>query len=321
MKKFIKKIILFSIPLLLIGIGAEIFLRFYPNTFNTKAKYFDENKKDIEVIFLGSSHTMDGVNPKYFSLKVANLGYASQDFQIDSALISHYLKDLKSLKQIVWEVDYISLYKTREPDYFRYPWYKIYYNIDFGKGTLINYYSMYSTSPDFFNQYIQRALFTDNLVNKYGFNEAEDEGKFSRMKYDSLAIEAELSKKDVQVEANVIDENNLERNLKLVNYVEDLCRKNNIQLIFMNYPMHYTYYRNIENKKMYVYWKKFMKEKSSQGYKVLDFERNKNFSIKDFANESHLNKNGAAKLSKILNDLMIKNKRISTHPTLGVPSK
>lgn len=304
MNKFLIQIGLFLLSIILIFIAVEMFLRIYPNTFNSKAKYFRQNKEVIEVLFLGSSHTQDGINPRYIEFKSSNLGYGGQDFEIDSALITHYIQEMPKLKKVVWEIDFISLYKKREEDYFRYPWYKIYYGIDFGKNTFINSISLYSTSPDFFNQYLRGILFEKNQVNKYGYNEAEDKGKFSRMNYDEISILKESLNKKNKIEENVINQNNIRRNLRLYESVKKLCIKKNVELVIINYPMYKTYIDQIEDTPMYNYWKSFLKKETELGIEIWDFEKNKNFQVTDFSNDSHLNKNGAKKLSNIINSYL-----------------
>lgn len=302
MKKFQKKLILFLLSILAIFIGVEMLIRFYPNTFNTKAKYLNENKHTIEVLFLGSSHTQDGINPKFIRVKSANLGYGGQDFEIDSALVKHFIKQMPELKKIVWEIDFISLYKIREQDYFRYPWYKAYYDIDFGKNTLLNNISLYSSSPDFFNQYLKGLFFSKNHINKYGYDEKDDIGKFSRMSYNEATIIRESLIKKGKMEENVINQNNINRNIRFYNYVKNVCSKNDIELILMNYPMYKTYTHQFENTEMYIFWKQFLKQEKELGIEIWNFEKNDSFKVTDFSNESHLNKNGAEKLSRMVND-------------------
>ncbi len=304
MKKFIKKLIFFLLPILFVFIGVEFFIRNHPNTFNTKAKQFTENRNMIEVLFLGSSHTQDGINPRFLEFSASNLGYAGQDFEIDSALVAHYIKDLRSLKTIIWEIDFISLYKKREDKYFRYPWYKLFYGLDFGENSMLNDLSLYSSSPDFFNQYLRNLFFSMDNINQFGFNEAEDKEKFYKLNHDSLAIEQASLGENAQLEGNMYKADNFEKNARLVSYMKQRCEENNIRLVLMAYPKYNTYIRNFEDTPMYKNWKAFLEDERANGTQVWDLERDKAFLVTDFKNDSHLNQRGAEKLTKRVNGLL-----------------
>ena len=130
MKKFIKKTILISLPIIFIGMFIKIFISYYPNTFNTKANYLNSNLENIEILFLGSSHTQNGVNPKFIDISSANIAYGSQDYQLNSAIYFKYISRLKKLKKLIIELDYHSLEQKNNADYFRLPWYYKYHDIN-----------------------------------------------------------------------------------------------------------------------------------------------------------------------------------------------
>mgnify|MGYP000306610883 CR=1 FL=1 len=118
MKKFLYKTLLFSAPVLLLFLAIELFVVFKPNSFNTKAKYI-QNNLDVEAVFLGSSHTQNGINPEFMHLKTANLAYGGQDYALDSALFFKYASKLQDLKYVFLEMDYHSLEHTNLTNYFK----------------------------------------------------------------------------------------------------------------------------------------------------------------------------------------------------------
>ena len=69
MRKFITKTIYISLPIIVIAIIMEILLRNIPNDYLFKKKYLDEYSSEIETLILGSSHSLYGFNPEYFTSK------------------------------------------------------------------------------------------------------------------------------------------------------------------------------------------------------------------------------------------------------------
>ena len=97
MKRFVKRFSLFLIPFIVAIIFIELFIRFYPNTFNKKAAYIKENV-DIELLILGSSHNQKAINPAQLNIKAANLAYGGQDLSLDNSLFFKYVSKLKKFK-------------------------------------------------------------------------------------------------------------------------------------------------------------------------------------------------------------------------------
>ena len=103
MKKFISKLFRFSLPFIifsLICLVIHLFIILSSNTFNLKAKYIKENP-DVEILFLGSSHTQNGINPEFINKKTANLAYGGQDYFYDYELFFKFAPKLKKLKYII----------------------------------------------------------------------------------------------------------------------------------------------------------------------------------------------------------------------------
>ena len=57
MKKFILKTTTLVIPIIALAIGLEISLRNIPNSYSYKKEYLDKHSEELEILFLGSSHS------------------------------------------------------------------------------------------------------------------------------------------------------------------------------------------------------------------------------------------------------------------------
>ena len=88
MNKFITKLIIFCLPILLGTLVLEVLLRNIPNDYSQKKEYLDENSSEIETLILGSSHSFYGLNPKYFSSKTFNASHISQSLNYDYKIIN-----------------------------------------------------------------------------------------------------------------------------------------------------------------------------------------------------------------------------------------
>ena len=106
MKKFILKTIFFLLPILVLAVIMEISLRAIPNDYKQKRNYMDSHSDEIEVLVLGSSHSLYGINPKYFSQKTYNMAYVSQSLDLDYKILEKYYNRFKNLKTIIVDISY-----------------------------------------------------------------------------------------------------------------------------------------------------------------------------------------------------------------------
>lgn len=131
MKKFLYKVLFFSIPILFLAISAEIILRSIPNDYLYKKEYLDKNSDFIETLILGSSHTFYGLDPKYFSRNTFNASHISQPLFYDFEILKKYEKKLNNLKTIIVPVSYFTFHF--DLGLFGEPWrvknYILYYGI------------------------------------------------------------------------------------------------------------------------------------------------------------------------------------------------
>ena len=110
MKKFIKRIIYFLIPILLFFICLEITLRKIPNDYKYKSEYINKSSSQIETLILGSSHSYYGVNPYYMSPNTFNNAHVSQSLNFDYQILMSKSKDWKKLKKIYLPISYFSFW-------------------------------------------------------------------------------------------------------------------------------------------------------------------------------------------------------------------
>ena len=300
MKRFINKITILFLPLVMSLILVESYIVYHPNSFNTKAHFLNSNLENIEFLFFGSSHTDGNVNPKYISNSSANIAHGSQDIQLDSALFFKYSKRLKKLKKVIIELDYHTLEAKHNPDFYRFLWYYKYYDINLGDYKPYNKFSLYLSNTNYFNKYLIRQLNpfskSSTSINKYGFTE-NTSGIFKKLNFNEEKIK-KISKARGGKTSNINYEFNKSKIISIINY----CDKNNIEVVFLKNPQYLTYTNSyIKEKEQRRTF--FLDSLISNGkIKVLDYEFDKRFNVTDFNNGDHLNTKGAKKLSQLIDE-------------------
>ncbi len=306
MKQFLYKSLWFLLPVIVIFTAIEIYIRNTENSFITKARYFQKNKEQIEVLVLGSSHNQNGVNPEFFRSKTANLSYGSQDIQIDSALFFSNVKQMKNLKKVIFEMDYHRMDIQNEPTFYRFPWYYLYYGVEVQPVKFVNKISLYASNTDFFNNIILDQLksnYKPQVINQYGFVEANYANDFLDLNYDEAKIEA-TAKERLQSRHKEVSVSNFNRNKSRIQSMIAYCKVHKIELYFFSSPLYKTYIENkILTKDQKV--KKYIQELVNQeNIKYFDFENDSRFGLKDFSNDDHLNAKGAEKYSKLIDSII-----------------
>lgn len=312
MNKFIGKIFLFLLPIVLLGLAVELFIVYTPSAFNNKA-HFLKNNKDIQCLFLGSSHTQNAINPEYLHLKSANMAYGGQDYQLDSALFFNYIKSLPHLKYLFIEVDYFSLEEKQPKDYFMLPSYYYYHNINLTDLNVIYKFYLYGSAPRFFNNNIKQKLNPPGFIyktNRFGFTINEFRGPFEDCLYDDSLIKKSAKCRLKNRHTKTSTANYIFNKSKVCSIIE-YCLNNNIKVFLLKTPAYSTYKKNFNKIKLHRRDSFIDSLRNINSIGVLDFENDKRFIVRDFRDDDHLNPSGAKKLTKIINTVL-NNEEIST---------
>jgi hypothetical protein len=133
MKNFILKLLLFLSPFIVVIPIWEHGLNKVSNSYSKKRQQLESVLPTAEVLVLGTSHALYGINPEYFSLKGYNAANVSQSLFYDKAITLKYLDKLTSLKFVLIDISYFSLwYQVNDGteywrDYFYYQFWDIKY--------------------------------------------------------------------------------------------------------------------------------------------------------------------------------------------------
>lgn len=301
MKKFTTKIILLSIPILLLFIAIELALRCIPNDYKYKKEYLDNNSDDIETLILGNSHAYFGISPVYFTNNTFNAGYVSQSLDYDFEILSKYHNKLKKLETVILPISYPTLYSSLRlgAESWRVKNYVIYYEMNLSN-QISDFSELLSLKlrDNFYNlieYYIKRniPIYCDELGWGTSYNSKDalpllETGKSAAIRQ-SIDIQKEVAQKEYK------------NNIKILNSIIQFCNEKNVRLILITLPAFKTYRENLNSEQLNATIRTVSELASSHNncdyYNLID---DSNFIEKDFYDADHLSEIGAKKLSEFI---------------------
>ena len=307
MKLLFKKILVFIFPLFLLVVGMDFYLRNMNSLYKEKVRGLIAHAHEIEILILGNSHAGRGVDPNYFTDYTFNIANVGQSIYFDKELTLKNLKYLENLKYVFISLNYHSLYFSSQRGN-RNIW--SYY----GNGIKYSSTSYYKAdiSPFLFG-YGPRVSFSylkKDILAKVGINPDEvvamgtaiqgyvalsgtETNDFNNNSYTdringfNKLIKTSTEKKIVMNELNQLITTLKERSITPIFLSTPTFKEYNIKLD-----------SNIINKNL------IDAENLCKKYNIefWDYAINNNFVQYEFFNPDHLNKKGAERFSKMLDE-------------------
>jgi hypothetical protein len=302
--KLFYKILLLSLPFILLTAYSEIKLREIPNSYTIKKTNLEKNIDNIQVLALGSSEAYDGINPDYFSVEGFNLANANQTLLYDNQLLIEYLDKMKSLRLVIITVSYFSF------------WYQICNTVEHWREYF--YYHVYGINNKYNNDLDMKRI---SYIFLYSLDVSREYfiKNFNIVYSENLHPNGWLQKDSVNYaglsdSTGIIWVSYINTFRKQENYVENLnnlekmiseLKKRNIVPVLVTPPIYTAYSKytdpaineinriSIEN----------LCNKYSCNY--FNYENDTRFNRDDFVDIDHLKAAGAEKFSRILNDEII----------------
>ena len=304
MKCFLKKVLLFLLPLAAALCLFEAMLRMIPNDYTYKKKRLRADAKTIEVLFFGSSHVIADINPLFVSPDTFNLAFPTQTPDVDYKLLKRYGEKMENLRCVAIAISDFSLY-SRIQDIWanhRLKNYIIYYGFFFdlesvssknyfalGSGTII------SNFENLLSYYKRNQNFVQ--VNESGFHPryraADDE---TLEKSGKLWAERHKERsKDRPVDYNG----------EILADIIAWCAARNIQVFFFTPPVYKTYINHLDEAQLretIAYIERLARQYDNVTYENFLFEYQ---DIPEyFLNPSHLNSAGARVFSEQIREIL-----------------
>lgn len=300
MKLFLKYLIIFFLPIIIVGIFCEVLLRQIPNDYSYKDSYLIENSNNIKTLFLGNSHIYFGVNPEYFKSKSFNLAHTSQSLDYDLALLKKYSKDLKKLENIIIPIDYFTLRSNLASgvESWRMKNYAIYYGIT------------KSYKPKYLAEIFANKLST-NIERIASFciyeeNRINCNSLGWGMTYNSKGNKDLLLTGKTAADRHTLPDTALfASNLIILDEIIAVAKAKKCKIFFVMCPVYSTYVKNIDQEQLKE-TKMVVDQllKAHNNVKFFDLLTDPTFIKEDFYDADHLNEIGAKKFTLKMDHLI-----------------
>lgn len=317
MKKFLKTVCLFSLPLLLLGIGFEYSLRRVPNPFRFKRYLLEEKGGQIKTMIIGSSVAGYGIDPSCLPDSTYNLAISGQWFRYNEAQLEKYIDSLPHLKNIIWGIAYQAFWEDEYESGVFYQdskhdaqiaYYSIYMDISFDRN-LIHRSELLSAGKicveKWSKHYLQheKTMYCDSLGldHTYDLSEKEeDEKKWLNAIPRSIKMHTALD--------NEKAERIYQQNIQRMHAVAKLCHDRGVKLYLVIPPTYKMYYENVDEgqlQRMFL----AIREVADKWDNVsaYDYFKDNRFVADDFYDGNHLTSDvGAVKFGNILREDIFK---------------
>lgn len=240
MKKFLRHIALFLLPLLIVAVALEFVAESIPNSYTYKRDYIERQGGQIQTLILGSSNAYDDLNPSVMP-QAFNLANSSQTLEDDYRLLAKYIDSMDSLHTVIVGLGYHSLGATTEDN--RRTYYTIY--MDLYPRWPLSKYSFEVCNPEMLIKKIIKYAVSrdvtrcDSLGQRVGHTKEAVETGAEWWNKDMLSLveNDKLQIADCRLE--------IEENTRYLHAIVDLCNAHNVQPVIVQMPVMEEYKRKL----------------------------------------------------------------------------
>ncbi len=307
MKLFLKKVIIFLTPIILVWGGVDFFYQVIESNYSYKHRRVQESYSEIETLVLGDSHAFFGLDPKYLDSKAFNLSNISQSLYFDQLLIEKHIDSIPNLKNIIITIGYYSLSQKKNVKEDIWRKYFYYHQMDleipFISPFDIRKYSLASNrrfckSVDLIKKYIKEGSIVGCDANGWG--------NYYDKKASEVSLEEESRRTAKKHEDFLLD---FGENLDRLQTIIDYCKKIDCNVYLIEMPVYQSYLDNLNPEKLQKIEEscnKLVLENDNVTY--INLRRDNNLEVSDLYDPDHLNHKGAKKYTLIINEVMINSK-------------
>ncbi len=300
MKPFLLRALLYLLPLLVLLAVVEASLRSVPNDYSFKHDRLRENGASFQFLVLGNSHAYMGVDPSQMRHKGFNAANISQDHSFDRALLERYASDLPNLKFVLLPVSYASIGARLETgkEAWRVKNYTLYMDV-----------TERSTQPDHWLELMNRPMRDQVTMLRAWWGKGKDNrscnshgaGQQKRPKdFDPGTSAAKASARHRARSSDGVEANRSE-----LERIVAFASQRGIKVIIFMPPSTDAYNRSLDDGQLNMAIA--MGEQLAHDNELVEFHNfmdETGFVDADFGDADHLGPSGAAKLSRLLDELM-----------------
>lgn len=307
MKRFL--IIIFAFYLLTVGffMSIEMVARHSPNPYMAKAEYMSKHADSIQVLIFGSSHTYYGLRPEFFSLPTYNMANVSQGVFYDYTLLDKYVDSCQNLEYIICDMSTFTPMSGRLEDgqeWYRAIFYELYMGFD--EHTMFSKFSYELSNPRVFKPKFEAGI--KELFDHSNLDSLYRGGVDSAYTIKNRPEGWNDATAPLERHIKPFDDAKYKNTLDYYSKIAKICKSRNIAILFLSTPTMSCYYKNVPRRRLQLMNSVVAKTKEiwNKTY-YINLLADKRFDDNDFFDTDHLNcENGAAKLSAIINDTILK---------------
>lgn len=290
MQTFLKKILLYLLPIAILAIGLEIYVESIPNSYTYKRQYMEQHADEIQTLVLGSSYAYDGIDAEFLP-RAFNLANSSQCFEDDYRLLVKYLPQMDSLQSVILPMSYSSLQMVSSSN--RRVYYTIY--MDIYPRWPLSKYSFECFNLELMTKKIAKHLLNENIVRCDSLGQRLGHTLATRPK-DWQNTQA-LAKNDRFVGASAMPY--VEENIQWLQQMAALCEGRDVNLYLLAMPILAEYRKAMPNEQIAL-MERVMQDMAEIYHNVHVLDYQSWGKEDDFYNATHLNTAGAELFTTML---------------------
>ena len=305
----LSKIILLSLPLILIIGYIEYQMSFSDTDYFARRINLEHQIDNIEVLVIGSSNTFYGIAPEAFSYHGFNLAFPGSSMYFDKQIVERYSTRMPKLKLVILTANFYTMGLNYSS--FNQSWRQFalrqYFDVPIRQTAGLPIDGAFWTEPRNFSKialYGKVAIGEDLLAPVDVV--ATESGWFDAgiVPVDSIKKFGVVGAKQHNSVSNVED---YDHNLSYWESLIPLMKSNNVAVLVTVLPTDKSYYENLDIQKVKLMNQKLTEFSMKYGVKFVNYTADPRFSKDDFSWEmpDHMNARGAIKLSRIIDKELI----------------
>jgi hypothetical protein len=300
-KRFSVKILMITAPFLLLFSWTEFLARRLSNSFAVKLENFEQVHDSVEVLVLGSSHALKGINTALFSCKGFNFSNSSQTLVYDSRICLKYLDRMPMLKVVIIDLSYISFFYALNDSPEKWKDYFYYHYFGFRDIPVNRFSPAALTYTGMYTRGTLNDLIFGKLNPKEEFGDIQPGGwEKTPVNTDTSRISELSGKNRALLHNSLINPANFPENISWFERMLSALSKSKIRVFFVSTPVLKSYSDNLIPD-IQVKNKLIITEMSEKyGIPYFDYSNDPFFVMGDFYDNDHLNSRGAEKFSRLL---------------------
>jgi len=300
-KVFIKKTVVFLVPILIVWGGLEYFYKTVESNYSYKHQIIRTGYDDIETLILGDSHAFFGINPEYLDTKALNLSNISQSLYFDQLLFEKHVDSLPNLQNVIITIGYYSLsqLENTKEDVWRKYFYRSQMELDVPiispfdlKKYSLSMTRRFDKSVSLISKYLEKGTIIGCDANGWGTYYKNTSGVF-------LEIESKATAerhKDFLL--------NFEENMARLQYIIAHCKKVNCNVYLVDMPVYEGYLELLDANKLEKITKSCNDLAINKNVTYINLRQDPRLETSDLYDPDHLNHKGAKKYTKIINTII-----------------